>query len=350
MELPPTDIVKIRNHILGLELLDSPYKIIAGDVNNSGGLTALDLAQIRNLILLNISEFPNGVPSWRFVDANYIFSNPNDPLNEAFPEAVNIQNLSTDLDLIDFVAIKVGDVTENAIPNLLANESREEAGQLIFKTQNSKVKKGEEVSLVFETENEEDFLAWQFTLSFEQDLLEFLEVKTIENVYFGTSVLEKGAMTFSWDKTENSTLETKLKWFKVRFFATEDLSIRDVINITSKHTSAIAYNSNGEEYNVALQFGNELDEFGNQAFILYPNSPNPFKESTSINFYLPEGDNIEITVFDITGKLLKTYNSFYPRGKQRFILGKEVNFLGGVLYYHVKTSKHQASGKMILLP
>ena len=344
------DIVKIRKHILGLELLDSPYKIIAGDVNNSGGLTALDLAQIRNLILLNISEFPNGVPSWRFVDANYIFSNPNDPLNEAFPEAVNIQNLSTDLDLIDFVAIKVGDVTENAIPNLLANESREEAGQLIFKTQNSKVKKGEEVSLVFETENEEDFLAWQFTLSFEQDLLEFLEVKTIENVHFGTSVLEKGAMTFSWDKTENSTLETKLKWFKVRFFATEDLSIRDVINITSKHTSAIAYNSNGEEYNVALQFGNELDEFENQVFTLYPNSPNPFKESTSINFYLEEGDNIEITVFDITGKLLKTYSSFYVKGKQRFTFEKEVDFSSGVLYYHVKTSKYQASGKMILLP
>ena len=54
------------------------------------------------VILLNISEFPNGVPSWRFVDANYIFSNPNDPLNEAFPEAVDIQNLSTDLNLIDY--------------------------------------------------------------------------------------------------------------------------------------------------------------------------------------------------------------------------------------------------------
>ena len=344
------DIVKIRKHILGLELLDSPYKIIAGDVNGSGELTALDLAQIRNLILLNIGEFPNGTPSWRFVDANYIFSNPNDPLNESFPEAVDIQNLNTDLDLIDFVAIKVGDVNQNATPNLLANESREKEGELIFKTQNSKVKKGEEVSLVFETENEKDFLAWQFTLSFEQDMIEFLEMKKMENVHFGTSVLEKGAITFSWDKTKKATLETKLKWFEVRFLASEDLNIKDVISITSKHTSAIAYNSTGEEYNIALQFGNELDELGSQAFILYPNSPNPFNESTSINFYLQEEDNIEITVFDITGKLLKTHNSFYSKGKQSFTLEKEVSFSSGVLYYHVKTSKHQASGKMILLP
>ncbi len=344
------DIVKIRKHILGIELLDSPYKIIAGDVNNSGELTALDLAQIRNLILLNMSVFPNGVPSWRFVDANYVFSNPSEPLNEAFPEAVDIQNLNTDLDLIDFVAIKVGDVTENAIPNFLANESREKEGDLIFKTQDSKVKKGEEVSLVFETENEKDFLAWQFTLSFEQELIQFLEVRKMENVYFGTSVLDQGAITFSWDKTENTILETKLKWFEVRFIATEDLNIKDVINITSKHTSAIAYNSNGGEYNVALQFGNELDEYGTQEFALYPNTPNPFKKSTSINFYLQEEDNIEITVFDITGKVLKTYNSFYPKGKQSFIIKTEVNFSSGVLYYRVKTSKHQASGKMILLP
>jgi len=344
------DIVKMRKHILGVELLDSPYKIIAADVNNSGGLTALDLAQTRNLILFNTSVFPNGVPSWRFVDANYIFINPNDPLNEAFPEAVDVLNLDTDLDLVDFVAIKVGDVTENASPNLLANESREKEGELIFKTQNSKVKKGEEISLVFETENKEDFLAWQFTLSFEQDLMNFLEVKKMENVYIGTSVLEKGAITFSWDKTENAPLATKLKWFEVRFIATENLNIRDVIKITSKHTSAIAYSSNGDEYNVALQFENESDEFGNQAFILYPNSPNPFKESTSINFYLQEEDNVEITVFDLTGKLLKTYNSFYSKGRQSFVLGREVSFSSGVLYYQVKTSKHQASGKMILLP
>lgn len=43
----------------GARIKDGIDPIIAGDVNNSGGLTALDLAQIRNLILLNISEFPN---------------------------------------------------------------------------------------------------------------------------------------------------------------------------------------------------------------------------------------------------------------------------------------------------
>lgn len=344
------DIVTIRKHILGIEVLDSPYKIIAGDVNGSGGLTALDLAQIRNLILLNTNEFPNDMPSWRFVDADYVFSNPNNPLSENFPEAVDIQNITSNLDELDFVAIKVGDVTESASPNLLINDSREKEGDFIFKTQNRSVQKGDEVSLVFETENEKEFLAWQFTLSFDEEMMEYVEVKKIEEVHFGTAVVEKGAITFSWNGTEDVTLGNKLKWFDIRFIATEDLDLKEVINITSKFTSAIAYNSTGGEYNVKLQFDNEENVEHNGEFTLYPNTPNPFKESTSINFYLSEDDNIEITVFDITGKLLKTYNSFYSKGEQSFILDKEVSLSSGVLYYQVKTSKHQASGKMILLP
>jgi len=271
-------------------------------------------------------------------------------LNEDFPEAIDVEDLELDLADVDFIAIKVGDVTENALPNLLASDTREKVGELIFKTENTKVKKGEEVSLVFETENEKDFLAWQFTLSFEQDLVEFLEVEKMEGVHFGTSVVEEGAITFSWNITENATLENKLKWFDVRFIAKEDVNVKDVINITSKHTTAVAYDVSGDEYDVQLAFGNESGELEDEVFKLYPNTPNPFRETTLINFYLPKEDNIEITVFDMTGKLLKTYNSFYPKGKQSFTLGKEEHFSSGVLYYHVKTSKQKASGKMILLP
>jgi hypothetical protein len=91
------------------------------------------------------------MPSWRFVDADYIFSNPNNPLNESFPDAVDIQSLTANLDELDFVAIKVGDVTESASPNLLTNDTREKEGDLIFKTQNKRVQNGEEVSLFVET-------------------------------------------------------------------------------------------------------------------------------------------------------------------------------------------------------
>lgn len=52
------DIILIQKHILGIKSLDSPYKIIAADVNNSQSITASDIAEIRKLILGVIESFP----------------------------------------------------------------------------------------------------------------------------------------------------------------------------------------------------------------------------------------------------------------------------------------------------
>ena len=67
------DLVDIQRHLLGLDPLDSPYKMIAADANNSESLTAIDLVEIRKLILGLYLEFPNNA-SWRFVDKDFVFS------------------------------------------------------------------------------------------------------------------------------------------------------------------------------------------------------------------------------------------------------------------------------------
>jgi hypothetical protein len=41
----------IQRHILGLQALDSNYKLIAADANNDGKVTASDLTDLRKLIL-----------------------------------------------------------------------------------------------------------------------------------------------------------------------------------------------------------------------------------------------------------------------------------------------------------
>ncbi|MBK8627510.1 MAG: hypothetical protein IPN86_18665, partial [Saprospiraceae bacterium] len=45
------DLVIIQRHILGLQAMNSPYKLIAADANNDGKVTASDLTEIRKLIL-----------------------------------------------------------------------------------------------------------------------------------------------------------------------------------------------------------------------------------------------------------------------------------------------------------
>ena len=109
------DAVLMTRHILNVELLDSPYKIIAADINNSKTVTTFDIVEMRKLILNIYSNYPNN-SSWRFVDADYIFPNPINPWAENFPELINLNNLNISYLKGDFIGIKIGDLNGSANP------------------------------------------------------------------------------------------------------------------------------------------------------------------------------------------------------------------------------------------
>ena len=52
------DLILMSQHILGIETLGSPYKLIAADINNSGTITAFDMIELRKLILFIYDELP----------------------------------------------------------------------------------------------------------------------------------------------------------------------------------------------------------------------------------------------------------------------------------------------------
>ena len=119
------DRVLISRHYRGIELLNSPYKIIAADVNRDGMVTELDSIELTNLILGIYTELPNNT-SWRFVDKSYVFPDPSNPFAEAFPESMTVQNIQSPVS-VDFAGIKVGDVNNTAVNNLSSPEPEERA-------------------------------------------------------------------------------------------------------------------------------------------------------------------------------------------------------------------------------
>lgn len=102
------DLLLIAKHIDGTDLLSSPYKIIAADIDNSNTIAVEDTMDLRSFILGAITELP--ISNYRFVLKSYVFPDPLDPFTPAFPESFSITNLQQDLTGIDFVAIKKGDV------------------------------------------------------------------------------------------------------------------------------------------------------------------------------------------------------------------------------------------------
>ncbi|MBK6931395.1 MAG: T9SS type A sorting domain-containing protein [Saprospirales bacterium] len=110
------DLVLINKHILGLDTLESPYKIIAADANNSRSISTFDIVTLRRLILGLDTALIN-VDSWRFVPAGFTFPDPANPFLTIFPEGLSL-NLPGPPQVADFTGLKVGDVNANAVAAL----------------------------------------------------------------------------------------------------------------------------------------------------------------------------------------------------------------------------------------
>lgn len=104
------DLIMIRRHILQVELFSSPYQYIAGDVNDSGSITMSDVVEAKRVILGLQAEF-NNTPSWRFIPANHVFENEDNPLEGESPVEYLMTNPVWEEINLDFIGIKIGDVS-----------------------------------------------------------------------------------------------------------------------------------------------------------------------------------------------------------------------------------------------
>ncbi len=155
------DLVLISKHILGLEPLGSPYKMIAADANKSGSITTSDIVELRKLILGIYQELPNNT-SWRFVDQSFAFPNPANPFQTPFPENKTVANIQASHMDDDFVAVKIGDVNQNAIANAQQAGEDRTAGTLLIDVEDRTVQTGESFDVTFKTA--EAAQGFQFTL------------------------------------------------------------------------------------------------------------------------------------------------------------------------------------------
>lgn len=110
------DLVLISHHFTGQAPFNSPYKIIAADADQNGIIDQTDSIELHKLILGIYTDLPNNT-SWRFVRADYVFPDPQNPFEPPFPESAVTGVLTGDIDSVDFIGVKIGDVNGTAIEN-----------------------------------------------------------------------------------------------------------------------------------------------------------------------------------------------------------------------------------------
>jgi hypothetical protein len=345
------DIIVISKHILGINLLGTPYQMIAADVNESGSISTMDIILLRRLILNVDDELPGG-RSWRFVAADYEFPQPENPWSALFPEWIEIKDLHGHMEHQDFIGVKLGDVNNSARTEQQASARTEKSNCYLY-TSDRDLEIGQWYNIDFKNTATEQIAGFQFTLEFDPNELEVSGMRhgLVREDHTGLKFLERGLIMVSWDATEKDwVLPEEVAsevMFGLRVRARHGGRISELLKISSKALEAEAYTLDDELMNIDLQFtGGEAVEEG---YALLQNRPNPFYERTTIEFYLPQTENVELKIFDANGRKVFERLISGQAGTNQLELSKNDFPAQGIYYYRIDAGSFSATKKMILV-
>lgn len=339
------DLVMIQRHILGLDQLDSPYKLIAADINNNEKITASDLVALRKLIL-GIDEAFTDNESWRFVSKNGGMDDMTNPW--PFSEDLILGEQPMEDLKADFVGVKIGDVNNSAEKTLLSN-TVEGRNDRVFglTTRDQRVQRDDEVFVDFVSASEIDLEGLQMTIEWDRRTMNFLDIIPIgiylEDAFVNTSMASEGIITIAWSSVESKHIVEGTPIFQLTFEGNESFRLSKSLDITSTYTQALAYNENDVEHTVELTYGEGMVD----GLTLLQNKPNPFAFETVVEFTLPEDMEVSFKVFNSAGGLIFSQNRYHEAGLNSFTLGEELGDHTGMLFLKMETAEFSDVKRLI---
>ncbi|MEL6867292.1 MAG: T9SS type A sorting domain-containing protein [Bacteroidota bacterium] len=345
------DLVLMSRHILQVDELDSPYKLIAADVNRSGGLTTNDMVQLRKLILFIDTTFVSNT-SWRFIDKDFVFPVSADPFSLTFPEVYYADNAIEDQQ-IEFVAIKTGDVNGSVSANgFQGGAERSPVGALDLWIADQELKAGEEYRIPVRSDAFSNISGLQLSWQADMEAMEWLGVSGSERIgmrsgNFGLRLMDQGVITCSWHQWEKQALADEQVLFELKIRAKSNARLSEVLQLSTAYTPAEAYTHTDDWLQPQLRFDDSKVQAN--AFQLFQNQPNPFRETTVIAFQLPEASPTTLRIYDAAGRLIYTDRAAYQAGYHEVNIHRSDLPDRGVLYYQLETPQHLAIRKMTLL-
>lgn len=341
------DIIYIMQHILGERELDSPYKRIAADVDQTASITTLDIIHIRRLVLGIDDQFQHS-KSWRFVDREYVFPDPANPWVESFPEVININNLTGVVEAQDFVAIKIGDVSSVIAPTIAPDLDTRSSKNFLLEAEDQKVFAGEIVLLSISSADWTQLRGVQFSLEWDplKMKIEKLQEGIMKESHFGQRYLAEGLLTVSWNKSGEAVENHPVELFGLEITAKQDLQLSEVLQISSRLTQAEAYRQGAIPETPKLRFS-PLKVAEAAEFELFQNVPNPFQGMTTIGFYLAEASSVSFELLSLSGQRLFQLERHYEKGYQEIRISEHDITARGTLLYTLTAGKHTATRKLI---
>jgi hypothetical protein len=351
------DLVLISRHILGLELLDSPYKIIAADANKNEQVATSDIVEIRKLILGIETEFPNNT-SWRFVDKKFEFADPTEPLEDNFPESITG---ALPLNEADFVAVKVGDVNHTAIvcDDCSAPRSSDLAAYRLDVPALS-AERGEVITVPLTAGDGAPLVAWQLALRFDSQALELVgpsagDLEGLSQGSFGLTRSGEGLVRALWlaqAHDEEDHLREGQRLFFLTFRAKRRLDdLSTLLRLDEAALPCRGWTADGGE--LALQLapvpdGAARGQAADGNTLAVRCRPNPTSDAVQLDFDLPEASRVRLSVYDAFGARVLFREIQAPAGEQTLELTEAALWAAGIYRYDLRVGKKaRAKGHIV---
>ncbi len=329
------DLVFIQRHILGLKSITDPYDLIAADVNNDKKVTVSDLVALRKVILGVNDAFPNNKP-WRFISSNQKFADINNPFD--FEDYITLSNIENDATQNDFTAVKTGDVNNSA--------------QIALRSQNTENRSANKIGVM------------QYNINQDKSDLVFTatENMTLSGLQLALSAKSlKGNLTsvingkLNLNKTDYTLINNVLK---ISYASNANVEVKagDVLFTIQANTiggEIVQFakgNLTNEMYDENLQGkAIELVNISSNDISTTTAAPNPFSQSTIISYNANSEATVDISLFDVTGRVVYTTKTYAEAGLNSVTINK-VNLQNkpGIYFYKFTVDGSLNTGAIIL--
>lgn len=338
------DLVQLSKHIQNISPFSNPYQFIAADVNNDQIIDQQDLRELRN-VLLGLSEsYTNN--SWRFPVKNQTLD-----VAQVFPYQDTFSFLVMNhVDSLDFVGVKIGDINNSGFEDFDRQTTGSRNVETIsFSTKDILLEKGKTYEIPVTSKDFVDIAGFQGTFAIHN--LNLIDIKPgVTDFSFDNLGKENdGHIPFSYVSTKPATSAGNEILFTLVFQAKTNGLLSESFSVNATSLFPEVYTQqNDQMYALELRF----DTFENpKDFVLFQNTPNPFRENTMISFFVHDIQQFEFRIFDQTAKQIYSDQITAKAGHNAIEFNyPEIVKYGGVFYYQLINAKYAATKKMVCFP
>ena len=331
------DVILVQNHILNKIKLNSPYKIIAADVNNNKSISNIDVIFMKRLIL-GIDTTFTGNRLWTFVDSSYQFPDTTNPF--PYKDSISFTNLASNKTNQTFIGVKLGDVNYDWNP-LLARGNAIENLQLIM-DDGQWTTNNEQIKIPISVKNFKGLTALQYTLHFDNSNYEFVTLEGFKNLqgfeYNARQANKTGNISFLWadakgdEKTLEDGTEIFTLVFKARKLGTSNMKLG--LALTNDITEIETWDKNYLQHPIILTKREKPIVNTAVSSEQWSVNPNPTSGEITVNMQCKLNKSITINLTNAGGKTLyqQVFVTIIGNNVFKINLKKQHTLIAGVYY------------------